>query len=183
MTSPRLHRDTRWWRIVALIVCLWPAGAGAQDVHVPTLKASFLVNFVKFAEWRDGSVADGRPFTFCVSGDKAVFEALELAVRQNYGPDVQRVWYMPVGPFDACQLLYFGGVPERDWHRALESLTHASVFTVSDAREFAERGGMVGLRMDNGKMRFSINPAAAQRARIALSAKLLGLATLVKERP
>jgi hypothetical protein len=35
--------------------------------------------------------------------------------------------------------------------------------------------------LDNGRMRFAINLAAAQRAHLVLSSRLLGLATLVDD--
>jgi len=39
------------------------------------------------------------------------------------------------------------------------------------------------LILENNRMRFAINLAAAQRARLQLSSKLLSLATIVKDRP
>jgi hypothetical protein len=39
------------------------------------------------------------------------------------------------------------------------------------------------LFVENGKMRFALNPAAAQRARLRISSKLLALAKVVKDEP
>ena len=59
----------------------------------------------------------------------------------------------------------------------------AAVFTVGEADHFAESGGIAQLVQDHGRMRFAINPAAAQRARLVLSAQLLNLAIVVKDVP
>ena len=169
--------------VAAAVLWLGPAAAGrGQEVSIPTLKAAFLTNFVKFAEWPEGTVPAGGVFTFCVAGDKAVFN--ELRSQHLRGPDVVSVVYVTSdGSFQPCQMLYLGGVEPREFRRVIDSLHNGPVFTASDVRGFAEAGGIVELRQERGKMRFAINPAAAQRARISLSAKLLSLATLVKDAP
>jgi hypothetical protein len=156
--------------------------AAAQDVSVPVLKAAFLTNFAKFAEWPDGVVPGGRVFTFCVSGDKAVAAALEQGFKEHPGQEpVSVIFVEPDGPMSACQMLYLGGLNLREARRALDGLKGAPIFTVSDVDGFAQQGGMAQFRLEQGRMRFVINPAAAQRAHIALSAKLLSLAIIVKD--
>ena len=168
--------------LICMTAALRPSAAIAQDVSIPSLKAAFLMNFVKFAEWPAGSVPAGRPFAFCVIGDKAVFKELEASITRNSRPDLMSVSEMPAdGAVHACQLIYLGGSDLAAPRRVLGALQNAPVFTASDVRGFAEAGGIVELRLEKAKMRLWINPAAAQRARIALSAKLLSLATLVKE--
>ena len=182
-TARAARRRTLPAIVAAAVLWLCPAAAGrAQEVSIPTLKAAFLTNFVKFAVWPEGTVPAGRAFTFCVAGDKAVFD--ELRSQHQRGPDAVSVVYVaPDVPLNACQLLYLGGAEPREFRRVIDSLHNGPVFTASDVRGFAEAGGIVELRQENGKMRFAINPAAAQRARISLSAKLLSLATLVKDAP
>lgn len=126
----------------------------------------------------------GGLFTFCVAGDKAVFQQLDATIKLQPKPVITAVIVVPPdGPFQTCQLLYLGGLDLRNARRVIESLHDAPIFTVSDVDGFAEAGGIAQLRLENGKMRFAINPAAAQNAHIALSAKLLTLATLVKDTP
>lgn len=55
------------------------------------------------------------------------------------------------------------------------------MLTVSDADTFASIGGIVQVLVENGKMRFRINPRSAKRARLQLSSRLLALAELVEE--
>jgi hypothetical protein len=161
---------------------IWPQAAAAQDVSVPVLKAAFLENFAKFAEWPDDAMPPGHVFTFCVAGDKTVASALERGIKQHPGPAPTSVVFVTVdGALRSCQLLYLGGLDLKHSSRAVDALKGLPVFTVSDVEGFAELGGVAQLRLENGRIRFVINPAAAQRARLALSAKLLSLATLVKD--
>lgn len=176
-------------RILALALALgsaalstWPQTAAAQDVSIPVLKAAFLENFAKFAEWPDDAVPSGQVFTFCVAGDKTVASALQRGIKQHPGSGPMSVVFVTVdGSLQSCQLLYLGGLDLRQSGRVIDALKGLSVFTVSDVEGFAELGGVAQLRLEGGRIRFVINPAAAQRARLALSAKLLSLATLVKD--
>jgi hypothetical protein len=167
--------------IVALVFAYLIPAAAAQDVSVASLKAAFLANFVKFAEWPEGTVPAGRPFTFCVAGDKAVAAALEQDVK-GHADSPESVRFVAFdGPVHDCQLLYLGGLDLRQSRRVIDSLQGLPIFTVSDVDGFAEAGGVAQLRLENRHMRFVINHAAARRAHVALSAKLLSLATLIKD--
>ena len=63
----------------------------------------------------------------------------------------------------------------------LDELKGAPVLTVGDGDDFARNGGMIGLFVEDGRMRFAINPDAAHRAGLRLSSQLLKLAKIVKE--
>jgi hypothetical protein len=158
-----------------------PAAASAQDVSVDELKAAFLANFVKFATWPDDAVAAGGAFTFCVANDNGVQKALETTLKRHPGPAMVVRAVSLDAALPSCQLLYVSKVRLNEARPLLESLRGAPVFTTSDVDGFAEAGGVAQLRLVSGKMRFAINPAAAQRVRIGLSAKLLSLASLVKD--
>ena len=63
------------------------------------------------------------------------------------------------------------------------SLLPACVFTVSDAPDFAQAGGMVELFREGDRMRIAVNIDAIERARIRLSSRVLALARIVREAP
>jgi hypothetical protein len=55
------------------------------------------------------------------------------------------------------------------------------VLTVGETSNFADAGGVINFRLDNGKVGLEINVCAAQRARLQISSKLLSLARIVKD--
>jgi hypothetical protein len=55
----------------------------------------------------------------------------------------------------------------------------APVLVVSDEAHFASRGGMIGFFRDADRVRFEVNPAAAEAAGLRISSRLLGLAKVV----
>lgn len=156
--------------------------APGQEVRLPSLKAAFLANFVKFAVWPPDAMPAGRVFTYCVVGDKQVTDALLQVVKTHPAGEPENVISIAAdGDLRACQMLYVAGLDARQLRHVIDSLQGAAVFTASDVQGFAELGGVAQLKLVDGQMRFAINPAAAQRARIALSGRLLSLATLVKD--
>jgi hypothetical protein len=77
--------------------------------------------------------------------------------------------------------VYLGATDQERATSILEELHGASVLTVSNGSEFVRLGGIVGLFVDQGRMRFAINPDAAQRAGLRLSSRLLQLAKILKD--
>ena len=63
------------------------------------------------------------------------------------------------------------------------ALGNAPVLTISDLDDFTQLGGIVQLFVENGRMRFDLNLAAAKRGRLLLSSKLLVLAAHVRDDP
>ena len=51
---------------------------------------------------------------------------------------------------------------------------------VAEVPGFARSGGIINFTIKEDKVRFEINPAAAQRANLTISSQLLRLATIVR---
>ena len=79
---------------------------------------------------------------------------------------------------DGCQVLVVGAGA-----RALAEAARGrnGLLTVSDIRGFAAAGGVIELFAEDGKMRFEINPRAAQRAGLRISSQLLKLARVTPD--
>ena len=157
-------------------------GVAAQAVTQPALRAAFLYNFAKFTEW-PGDLAPSSPLTLCVLDDSAVEGALSELVGAS--PINGRAVIISRGPsgarLRACHLLYVGDTNSTRTAAILDELQGAPVLTVSDGADFIHSGGIIGLIVEDGRMRFAINPEAAQRARLRLSSRLLQLAKISRE--
>ena len=148
------------------------------------LKAAFLFSFTKFVEWPAG-VARFRQLTICVLGDPPVADALMDAVKGQTieGREIAVSRVNADAGLVGCHVLYLTALNSARSQQILNALKGSPVLTVSDSDQFAETGGIVGLFVEAGKMRFAINVQAAQRARLRISSRLLSLAKLVKEEP
>jgi len=170
--------------IVALAAMLLVVRTGldAQAVTQPALRAAFLYNFAKFTEWPPDSLPAG-PLTLCVIDDSAVEGALsELVGNSTINGRAVTIPRNANGTrLRNCHLLYVGDADSERTATILDELFGAPVLTVSNGDNFIRLGGIVGLFVEEGRMRFAINQDAAQRAGVRLSSRLLQLARIFKD--
>ena len=178
--------------VVLAAPLLWITPVGSQafgevgaGVTAPTMKAAFLYNFAKFANWPAVALAPRQPLRLCIVGDNAVAEALALTIKGRKVDDRLLTVYVinADGPIHSCHLLYIGGREGKHADLLLYALKGTSIFTVSDGDRFAEMGGVAQLILENDRMRFAVNVDAAQRARLKISSKLLSLAKSSRTNP
>jgi uncharacterized protein DUF4154 len=168
--------------IVVTAACLTGQALLAQTASPSALKAAFLFNFAKFAEWP--ALPADAPVRVCVAGDELVAGALADAARGHAiaAHAFEAVALPPEAPARGCQVLFVGSSDAKRAAALLSDATAASsVLTVSDAARFAQNGGMVELFVEDGRMKFAINVDAVQRSRVRLSSRLLGLARIVRD--
>jgi hypothetical protein len=153
------------------------AGDAAPDIAI---KAAFLFNFAKFAEWP--ALAPDAHIVLCVVGSDALATALTDTVRgQSVGGHSLDVSRPPESAgWPACQLLFIADAESRRSENGLRLLQALPVLTVSDGKGFSQSGGIIELFADSGRMRFAINVDAADRSGLRLSSRLLGLAKIVR---
>lgn len=167
---------------LAAMLIVVRAGLDAQAVTQPALRAAFLYNFAKFTEWPPDSLPTG-PLMLCVIDDSAVEGALSELVGNSTinGRTVTISRNASGARLRACHLLYVGEATPGRAAAILEELLGAPVLTVSNGDDFTRLGGIVGLFVEEGRMRFAINQDAAQRAGVRLSSRLLQLARIIKD--
>jgi hypothetical protein len=156
--------------------------AAGQPVTQSALRAAFLYNFAKFTEWPVDPSAEN-PLILCVVDDGPVESALgELVGGAAINGRPATVWRGAKGPeLRTCHLLYLGETNTGRAAAILDGIQGAPVLTVSNGDEFIRLGGIVGLFIEDGRMRFAINPEAAQRSGVRLSSRLLKLAKILKD--
>jgi hypothetical protein len=65
-------------------------------------------------------------------------------------------------------------------HRTLATKSSAAVLTIGDDDQFAARGGIIGLYVEDRRVRFEVNAGAADATGLRVSSRLLALARLVR---
>ena len=138
------------------------------------VKAAYLYNFVKYVEWP--AEAGTGPVTICVAGRNPFGTVLQTLVRG------ERIGGRPIEtrvilePEPGCHVIF---VPDGSATRAyLQGATGMPVLTVGESTTFIEQGGIANFYLERRNVRFEINPMAAERAGIRISARLLQLARI-----
>ena len=187
-----LHRGARVGRLLrrlTLVLTVGVLGHGALDAQTttttatePVVTAAFLLNFVKFVDWPPDVIAPDAPIVMCMA-DPPVAQAIARALSSR--PATARpITLMEVSPGAVpaeCGVLYISDLDSRRVTTLIAALKGRSVLSISNIDSFARRGGTIQLFLQDGTMRFSVNPQAAERARLHVSSLLLKLAVIVKE--
>lgn len=143
------------------------------------IKAAFVYNLTKFVEWpAEPPTSDGNPIVLGVLGPNPFGDALERAVagKTIAGRRIDVRYFSRGERITKVHLLFVTEAAKDDLRALPPQVTQAPVLLVSDMPGFLQRGGMVMLFTDQNRIKFSVNLDTTQRARLALSAKLLQLA-------
>ena len=173
-----------WIRGCLLGLGLWacaicPARAESREYQI---KAAFLVNFMQFVTWPDSAFTNAdAPFCVGVLGDDPFGATLDQTVQgetvNHHRIVIQRA--RRVEDCKDCHLIFVSRSEEKNLPVIMAKLDSGPVLTVSETRDFARRGGIINFYLEGNKVRFEINPSAAQRDKLKISAQLLSLGKIV----
>jgi hypothetical protein len=173
------------WVVLAVLALHSASPGRAQQASEYQVKAAFLYNFTKFVEWpAEVFPSADAPLQICVLGQDRFgrdFDDL-IAGRIVNGHRLQALRLSDERSAKACQIVFIASSDKREMQRVLQGLKGTSILTVGDTAGFADMGGMINFVLDGNRVRFEINPKAAEQARLKLSARLLTVAKLVGER-
>jgi hypothetical protein len=160
--------------MLALVLFTHPAVRAADVSLEYRVKAVFLFNFIKFIEWP--GPAESGPWTICVAERNPFGEVLSETVRGELVSDRPVTTRVVAAPDSKCHVLFVPeGAPAKPYLRAAREM---HTLTVGETPEFLETGGMVNFVLEDGKVRFEIDPKAADSADLRISSHLLRLARI-----
>lgn len=141
-----------------------------------TAKAAFVFNFLKFTTWPETVFTRTESLTICLL-DVAEGLAEEVRALGNRTIGTRRIVVRTTSlredDFARCHLILVGA--DR-MDKALATLTGGGALLVSDAPNFARKGGMIGLVLYQGRLQFEINSEALANTTFKLDGRLVGLA-------
>ena len=163
----------------------------APNAHAPPpsageyqLKTVLLYNFVKFVEWPAESFADARsPIIIGILGNDPFVAIIDQSIKDKTvkGRKLMVKRLEKIEGVKVCHILFISSSEERYLPEIMKTLKDSSVLTVSEVKQFAQRGGIVNFIIKKNKIRFEINIDAAERAKLKISSKLLKLAKIVRD--
>src|SRR5688500_12138585 len=176
-------------RLVVLALVLgFTASARAQDPRSAEsseylIKAGYIFNFARLVEWPATAAPKGQPIVIGVLGNDAFATVLDRVVAGKKIDDRPfRVKRLKNKEFKdcACQLLFVSAAESARTDEIIQLQNSGSVLTIAEAPDFARRGGIIALMLEDSKVRFIVNVEAATHAGLTISSRLLTLATIVQ---
>lgn len=162
------------------------AAADATTSKEYQVKAAFLLNFAQFVEWPDDAFAGAdTPLRIGVLGEDPFGTALEEMIRGETVHNRAIVVHRSQEGDDLrnCHLVFISRSEKAHLPEVFASQGQGTTLTVSDIEGVASQGGVIGFYLEGKKVRFELNPAAAQKQRLKLSAQLLRLGRIIAPVP
>lgn len=148
------------------------------------VEAVYLYQFGKFVQW-PASSAPSDNFQICVIGRDPFGPILDSTIaREKIGNSpIEAARIADVDGAKRCRILYLSLSEEPRVESMLHELANAPILTVSDLPDFVARGGMIQFTVQDNRVRFDINVAAAKKAGLTISSELLKVAATVRGAP
>jgi hypothetical protein len=169
--------------LVALALLVGARLEGQAVTDEAQVKAMFVYNFLKFVEWPPDASSGARdPFVVLIIGEGATADATERLLESKTIGERQVVvrrsrWDQPVAGARAAFVVEHDANRLR---RVFDASAAAGVLTIGEGENFATHGGVIGLLVQDRKVRFDVDTSAAQNARLRVSSKLLALTRNVR---
>ena len=183
MVKAGYKRSARAAVVAVCLVALSHSSWAGDSRPVDVVKEALIYNFTKFVQWDPSPAAfPGRRFRLCILGKDRFGEAFDrkLAERTIGGKPIMVLRANDLAQLETCNLLFVSSSEEAALSKVIGSTVGSPVLTIGETQGFFDAGGIIRLVVENNKVRFDINAAAAKRAGLKISSQLLKLARDVR---
>jgi hypothetical protein len=169
-------------RVALALLLLVASGQAATPASEYQVKAVFLYNFSRFVAWPDAVFASAdSPFVVGVFGHDPFGRELDEVVRgetvHGHPLVVRRV--TDAESASGCHILFIHQSEDEKLDSLIEALDKHATLTVSDIPGAAQRGVIIRLVTDQGRVRMIINMDSAREAQLTISSNLLRSAQII----
>jgi TonB family protein len=166
--------------VLAASLLLATPTARGQSASEYQVKAAYLYNFAKLAEWPDnGFSTPTSPIVFCVLGGDDDFVAMLRNTLRNKSINAHSLVAKALSSpseTDSCTLLFLRGSEKSRVPGVISGVKKSSTLLVGEDSSFLKNGGMINLVLKEGKVRFEVNSLALDRADIRFDTSFLNMA-------
>lgn len=167
--------------LCALAVLLLAVPAQAQrQAPEPELKAAILVNLLLFVDWRNPGAQPQDRLSACYLEPGPVARALVQFEGKLLRGKPLRVMRINQAQVEGCHLLYLSPVESASLPDLVPAVSSKGVLLAGDTPGYLQRGVMLNLDIEGGRVVFDVNLRAVRQAGLAVSSKVLRLARTVQ---
>jgi hypothetical protein len=192
MSEPSVRLAARCLKIVPVLVIFFSCAPNTSSVLFAQMmsareyeiKAGYLYNFAKFVDWPANAFSDPKqPVCVCIYGRDPFGHSLEGALlgKSIGGRPLIFGHALQFEDLSGCQIVFVGGFARAPVTDLAGRLRGRAVLLVGESEGFAASGGAIQFTIEDSRVRFIINPDAADRAGLKISSKLLALARIVHD--
>ena len=170
------------WQLCALaLMLLAPLAAQAQrQAPESELKAAILVNLLLFVAWRAPGAQPQDHLTACYLEAGPVAAALVQFDGKPLKGRPLRVTRVELAQAGRCHLLYVSPLEAGYLLQLAPAMQKGGVLLVGDSAGYLQRGVMLNLAVDGGRVVFDVDLNSVRQAGLTVSSKVLRLARNVQ---
>jgi len=146
------------------------------------VKALFLFNFAKYVDWpAEAFLSKNAPIVIGVLGKDNFKEDLQRAVESKSitGRTIIIKYVTADAELSGCHILFISASEKSRLEEILVKTGTLPILTVGEQEQFLEKNGIINFRLKKENIRLEINLAAARKANVQISSKLLAVADVV----
>jgi hypothetical protein len=162
----------------ALTFLLVPLARPQSQPSEFQLKAAFVYHFAQMVDWPPAYLDSTGPLVICSIDDDPYSAALDWTVdgKRIANHPLQTRHVRDLASLHGCHVLVVASTDKSRLTAILDRVKNDPVLTVGDGDDFIAHGGIIGLTLQDKKIRFDINLNTAQRVNLKISSRLLLLA-------
>ncbi|MFT3930064.1 MAG: YfiR family protein [Spongiibacteraceae bacterium] len=151
-----------------------PANAEARSDtrDEASVRAALIFNLLKFAQWPETLPADATLHLCAIDASPAFVSALRPLEQRSVGQHALQTKSVSSKELDNCEIIVSDAAQTP---YSITQISDRNVLTIGEAG-FIDRGGMIGITVVDGRLRFEINLEAMKRSGISLPSQVLQLA-------
>lgn len=150
------------------------------DLSEDQAKTSLIYNLTKFVQWPQ--TPQDKQLNLCVYREASITPTLtSLRDKTSKGLALRILRADTTEEARSCQALFVGRGEESNLRPLLRALRGQTILIISDTPDSAAAGAMVEIFLDNRRIAFKINKAAADDANLKFSSQLLSLAKAIHD--
>lgn len=164
-----------------LVIGLNPVLAEDYIPSVSHVEAALLYRFAQNFSLSSSKNSTDQ-LTFCVVGDESISEILsEILSSGTISGKKTKIIRLKVSSEveKSCSLVFISSSTNEDIKAIIKNLEKNQVFSVSDIKDFAERGGVIEYVRKGEQVKYIVNLESAKKNGIEISSQLVGFAEKV----
>ena len=175
------------WAVVSgsVLILILPCVGQGQEASEYQVKAAYIFNFAKSAQWPPQSFPDSSvPVLIGVfgGGEDFVNALKEIVAGKTVGTHPVFVrHFSTVDNLASCHLVFFRASERKSTPAAIALLKGSDSLLVGEDTAFLRDGGMINLFLDKGKIQFEVEETALDRSNIHFSPAFLSRAKTPSE--
>lgn len=177
-----MSASTSWQKLFALaLLVIAPLALAQRQAPEPELKAAILANMLLFVDWpaRGGQATDR--LTVCYLDAGPVSTALGRLDGKLFKGKPLQIMRVDVATMGRCHALYVSPLEAASLPRIVSHSHATGMLLAGDSPGYLQRGVMLNLEIDGGRVVFDIDLRSARLAGLSVSSKVLRLARQVLE--